>query len=37
VEQTMKNIWNFHHGRHYADPVAWDKIYYPFPQFSPPW
>ena len=37
VEQTMRNIVNFHHGRHYAEPVAWNKIYHDFPQFSPAW
>jgi hypothetical protein len=37
VEQTMKNIDDFHHGRHYVKLVAWDKIYPEFPQFSPPW
>ena len=36
VEQTMKNIVNFHHGRHYTAPVAWEKIYREFPQFDPP-
>ena len=36
VEQTMRNIVNFHHGRTYVEPVAWNKIYVEFPQFSPP-
>ncbi|MEW5979320.1 MAG: hypothetical protein AB1898_26295 [Acidobacteriota bacterium] len=37
VEQTMQNVVNFHHGRNYVQPVAWDKIYVEFPQFSPSW
>jgi len=36
VEQTMRNLVNFHHGREYTKPVAWDKIYYPFPKFGRP-
>ena len=35
VEETMRNIVNYHHGREYTRPVAWDKIYREFPQFSP--
>ncbi len=35
VEQTMRNIVNFHQGREYTTPVAWDKIYREFPQFAP--
>jgi hypothetical protein len=35
VEQTMQDIVNYHHGKTYTQPVAWDKIYYDFPQFSP--
>ncbi len=34
VERTMQNLVNFHHGRQYTTPVAWDKIYYPFPKFG---
>ena len=37
VESTMRNMVNFHHGRHYVTPVPWDKIYVSFPQFSPGW
>lgn len=37
AEQTMRNIVNYHHGREYTKLVAWDKIYYNFPQFSPSW
>jgi len=37
VEQTMQNIVNYHHGKEYTQHVPWDKIYYDFPQFSPPW
>jgi hypothetical protein len=36
VEQTMQNIVNYHHGKEYTKRVAWDKIYYDFPQFSTP-
>jgi len=35
VEETMRNIVNYHHGREYTRPVAWDKIYREFPRFSP--
>jgi hypothetical protein len=34
VEQTIENVVNFHHGRNYTRPVAWDKIYWEYPQFS---
>jgi hypothetical protein len=34
VQQTMQNIVNYHHGKEYTKLVAWDKIYYNFPQFS---
>ncbi|MEW5979323.1 MAG: hypothetical protein AB1898_26310 [Acidobacteriota bacterium] len=34
VEQTIRNIVNYHHGRDYTQLVAWDKIYREFPQFS---
>jgi hypothetical protein len=34
VEQTMRNIVNYHHGKEYTQLVPWDKIYYDFPQFS---
>ena len=34
VAQTMQDIVNYHHGREYTKRVAWDKIYYDFPQFS---
>jgi len=37
VEQTMQNMVNFHHGRNYVQPVAWNQIYVEFPQFSPAW
>ncbi len=37
VEQTMQNIVNYHHGREYTKLVAWNKIYYEFPQFDPSW
>jgi hypothetical protein len=37
VEQTMQEIVNYHHGREYTKLVPWNKIYYEFPQFSPPW
>lgn len=37
VEQTMQNIVNYHHGKEYTQLVPWNKIYYNFPQFSPPW
>jgi hypothetical protein len=36
VEQTMRNIVNFHHGRPYTEPVEWSRIYHDFPQFGPP-
>jgi hypothetical protein len=36
VEQTMQGIDAYHHGREYTRPVAWSKIYYDFPVFSPP-
>jgi hypothetical protein len=35
TEQTMENVWNFHHGREYTRRVAWDKIYYGYPAFAP--
>jgi hypothetical protein len=35
VEATMRNIVNYHHGREYTQPVAWDQIYREFPKFSP--
>ena len=34
VAQTMQDIVNYHHGREYTKRVAWDQIYYDFPQFS---
>jgi hypothetical protein len=37
VEQTMQDIVNYHHGREYTKLVPWNKIYYEFPRFSPPW
>ena len=37
VEQTMQDIVNYHHGREYTKLVPWNKIYYEFPQFYPPW
>jgi hypothetical protein len=37
VEQTMQDIVNYHHGREYTKLVPWNKIYYEFPQFAPPW
>lgn len=36
AEQTMQDLINFHHGRPYTRRVAWDKIYYGFPQFGRP-
>ncbi|MBI3666685.1 MAG: hypothetical protein HY236_10765, partial [Acidobacteria bacterium] len=37
VEQTMQNVVNYHHGRQYTTPVAWDKIYPGYPVFQPSW
>ncbi len=34
VEQTMTNINHFHHGKRYTDRVAWNRIYYDFPEFA---
>jgi hypothetical protein len=35
--QTMQNIVNYHHGKEYTKLVAWNRIYYEFPQFDPSW
>lgn len=34
VEQTMANINSFHHGKQYTGRVAWNRIYYDFPEFA---
>ena len=34
VQQTMQNVVNYHHGKEYTKRVAWEKIYYDFPQFA---
>ncbi len=37
AEQTLENVWRFHHGREYTRPVEWTRIYHPYPTFAPPW
>ncbi|MGO8731378.1 MAG: alpha-glucuronidase family glycosyl hydrolase [Terriglobia bacterium] len=35
--KLMENIDNFHHGRDYAEPVDFGKIYVSWPALEPPW
>lgn len=37
AERTFENVWNFHHGRDYTQPVEWTKIYHTYPTFAPAW